>query len=126
MITLIDLPAEVLTRIFLCVDVQDCLNLARTSRFLNEVSKSDFLWEKKICQDYKIDLKSVSCSGTSPRSFYRFILYKYGKMLGLWQATSYGHRGGLFQVSTKRKLHPLGHILLCAYDITSSAVSCKS
>ena len=27
------------------------------------------------------------------------ILSKYGNFLGLWQATSYGHRGGIFQVS---------------------------
>jgi len=97
MTTLTSLPAEVLTRIFLELPIIDCVNLAKAGRFLNEVSKIDLLWEKKIFRDFEINIKKVNCSGPSPRTFYSQILYKYGKLLGLWQVTSYGHRGGLFQ-----------------------------
>jgi hypothetical protein len=98
MTTLTNLPPEVLTRIFLQLPAEDCLNLSKTCRFINDTSKIEFIWENKIEIDFGIDVKKENQSGQSPRAFYWQVLQKYGKLLGLWQATSYGHRGGLFQV----------------------------
>ena len=98
MTTLSNLPPEVLTRIFLQLPADDCVNLAKTCRFTNDTSKIEFIWENKILIDFGIDVKKENQSGPSPRAFYWQVLQKYGKLLGLWQATTYGHRGGLFQV----------------------------
>ena len=98
MTTLSSLPPEVLTRIFLKLPAKDCVNLAKTCRFTNDISKIEFIWENKIQTDFGIDVKKEEQSGPSTRAFYWQVLQKYGKLLGLWQATTYGHRGGLFQV----------------------------
>ena len=66
--------------------------------FIFETSKIEFIWENKIQIDFGIDVKKEEQSGPSPLAFYWQVLQKYGKLLGLWQATTYGHRGGLFQV----------------------------
>ena len=100
MTTLANLPPEVLTRIFLQLPAEDCVNLAKTCRFTNDISKIEFIWENKILIDFGIDVKKEDQPGPSPRAFYWQVLQKYGKLLGLWQATTYGHRGGLFQVHT--------------------------
>ena len=99
MTSLKSLPAEVLTRIFLQLSAKDCLNLAKTCKFTNEISMIDLIWERKILDDFGINVKKVDFPGPSSRTFYKHILYKYGKLLGMWQAKSYGHRGGIFQVS---------------------------
>ena len=98
MTALTSLPPEVLIRIFLQLPTEDCLNLAKTCRFINDTSKIEFIWEEKIYADFGIDVKKEDQSRPSPRAFYWQVLQKYGKLLGLWQATTYGHRGGLFQV----------------------------
>ena len=98
MATLTSLPPEVLTRIFLQLPAEDCLNLSKTCRFTNDTSKIEFIWEEKIYADFGIDVKKENQSPPSPGAFYWQVLQKYGKLLGLWQATTYGHRGGLFQV----------------------------
>ena len=104
MTTLSSLPPEVLTRIFLKLPAKDCVNMAKTCRFTNDISKIEFIWEKKIQTDFGVDVKKEEQSGPSPRAFYWQVLQKYGKLLGLWQATTYGHRGGLFQVGYFRNL----------------------
>ena len=104
MTTLSSLPPEVLTRIFLKLPAKNCVNLAKTCRFTNDISKIEFIWENKIQTDFGIDVKKEEQSGPSPRAFYWQVLQKYGKLLGLWQATTYGHRGGLFQVGYFRNL----------------------
>ena len=72
--------------------------MAKTCRFTNETSKTKFIWERKIHVDFGIDVKKETPPELSPKAFYCQVLQKYGKLLGLWQATTYGHRGGLFQV----------------------------
>ena len=99
MASLINLPPEVLVRIFFQLPVKDCFNLAKTCRFTNQISKIELLWDNKILEDFGIDVKQAGSSGPSSRAFYRHVLSKYGKLLGLWQATTYGYYGGLFQVS---------------------------
>ena len=98
MTSLTVLPPEVLTRIFLQLTPEDCLNFAKTCRLAYEISKIELIWEKKILEDFGIDVGKEKESGPSPRIFYWHVLKKYGKLLGLWQAQTYGHRGGLFQV----------------------------
>ena len=68
------------------------------NRFTNDISKIEFIWENRIQIDFGIDINKEEKSGPSPRAFYWQVLQKYGKLIGLWQATTYGHRGGLFQV----------------------------
>ena len=101
MVSLVHLPPETLIRIFLQLPVDDCLNFAKTCKVINKASDIELLWVKKIHQDFKIsvDIYSGKYSSHSARNFYRHILYKYGKLLGLWQVTTYGPSGGLLQVS---------------------------
>ena len=101
MVSLVHLPLETLIRIFLQLPVDDCLNFAKTCKVINKASDIEILWVKKIHQDFKISVNiySEKYSSHSARNFYRHILYKYGKLLGLWQVTTYGPSGGLLQVS---------------------------
>ena len=103
MVSLTDIPPEVLLRIFLQLPAEDCFNLANTCKFTYQISKIEFLWDTKIREDYGINVKDAGSSGPSSRAFYRHVLSKYGKLLGIWQATTYGHYGGLFQVSVLLK-----------------------
>ena len=99
MVTLTDIPPEVLLRIFLQLPAEDCFNLANTCKFTYQISKIELLWDTKIQEDFGINVKEAGSSGPSSRAFYRHVLFKYGKLLGIWQATTYGYYGGLFQVS---------------------------
>ena len=100
MFSLVHLPPETLIRIFLQLSVDDCLNFAKTCKVINKASDIELLWVKKIRQDFGIsaNIYSGKYSSHSARNFYRHILYKYGKLLGLWQVTTYGPSGGLLQV----------------------------
>ena len=100
MVSLTDIPPEVLLRIFIQLPVEDCFNLANTCKFTYQISKIEFLWDTKIKEDFGINVKEAGSLGPSSRAFYRHVLSKYGKLLGIWQATTYGYYGGLFQVST--------------------------
>jgi hypothetical protein len=101
MVSLVHLPPETLIQIFLQLPVDDCLNFAKTCKVINKASDIDLLWAKKIRQDFKIsaNIYSGKYPSHSARNFYRHILYKYGKLLGLWQVTTFGPSGGLLQVS---------------------------
>ena len=103
MSSLTRLPPEVLMKFFLQLSVDDCLNLAKTCKITAEISKIDIIWEKKMFQDFGIDVKKANCSGPSARCFYQNVLYKYGNLLGLWQVSTLGHYGGLFQVCIDTK-----------------------
>ena len=105
------MPPEVLTKIFILLPVEDCLNLAQTCTHINEVSNIDFIWENKMLEDFGIDVKTLNCqSRPSARIFYQKVLFKYGNLLGMWQVSSYGHHGGLFQVS--KQLSPANFCLI--------------
>ena len=99
MVSLTDIPPEVLLRIFLQLPAEDCFNLANTCKFTYQISKIEFLWDTKIKENFGINVKEAGSAGPSSRAFYRHVLSKYGKLLGIWQATTYGYYGGLFQVS---------------------------
>ena len=85
MTTLSSLPPEVLTRIFLKLPAKDCVNMAKTCRFTNDISKIEFIWENKIQTDFGIGVKKEEQSGPSTKAFHWQVLQKYGKLLGLWQ-----------------------------------------
>ena len=118
MVSLLHLPPETLIRIFLQLPVDDCLNFAKTCKVINKTSDIELLWVKKIRQDFKIsaNIYSGKYSSHSARNFYRHILYKYGKLLGLWQVTTYGPSGGLLQVSL---------YVLCIYVPMSHHLGCQ-
>ena len=97
--SLTSLPPEVLTRIFLNLPIEDCLNLANTCHCTNEILKIDLFWDNKILKDFGINVQISKHTRTYSKAFYKHILFKYRNLLGFWQATSYGKRGGLFQVS---------------------------
>ena len=99
MVSLTDIPPEVLLRIFIQLPAEDCFNLANTCKFTHQISKIEVLWDTQIREDYRINVKVARSLGPSSRTFYRHVLSKYGKLLGIWQAKTYGHYGGLFQVS---------------------------
>ena len=100
MVELSDLPPEILIRIFCNLPVKDILSLACTCLKFKDISTDNFVWEEKIYQDYR--LKTKKCPDAegdlSPQNFYRFILHKYGKHLGLWKSATSGHYSALFQV----------------------------
>ena len=79
--------------------LKDCWNLAQTCQIARHASKIDLIWEIKILQTFGIDVKKANSPGPSARVFYQKVLYNYGVLIGLWQATTFGLYGGLFQVS---------------------------
>jgi len=99
MCSLNSLPPEVLIEIFLRLPVNDCLILSKTCKTMAEISNIDLLWEKKIYLDFgiKVDTKETVHLSSSPKIFYRHVLYKYGRLLGVWQLATFGHYGGLYQ-----------------------------
>ena len=104
MCSLLTLPPEVLIEIFLNLPVQDWLRLSKSCKILAGIADIDILWEKKIEQDFGINVGSkdvtnyLKCS-SFPKQFYRHILHKYGRLLGTWQLSTFGHYGGIYQVT---------------------------
>jgi len=99
MCSLSELPPEILIEIFLHLPVTDCLILSKTCKTMSQVSTIDLFWEKKIYHDFGIQLgiKKTPQLSISPKMFYRYVLHKYGRLLGLWQLATFGHYGGLYQ-----------------------------
>ena len=102
MSTLEYLPPEVLLKIFHYLPIRDILKTSQTCKAFNIILNADIFWEKKTLFDYNIRLNVIKNdeSGFSPKDFFSKIIYPYAKLIGLWQVSSYGHYGGIFQVST--------------------------
>ena len=103
MTNLIDLPPEVLMKIFLDVSIDDVLCLAQTCKAVHEICDIPSFWDKKIEKDFKIKVKrddtEIFAEGKIPaKEFYKHMLYEYGSMIGLWQAASISNYGSIFQV----------------------------
>ena len=102
MCSLQTLPPEVLIEIFLNLPVNDCLKLSKSCKTMAEIANIDLLWEKKIQLDFGIKVnpkRSNDSKITSfPKKFYRYVLHRYGRLLGSWQLATFGHYGGLYQV----------------------------
>ena len=94
-----DIPDSAWIKIYLYLPLKDCWNLAQTCQIARHASKIDLIWEIKILQTFGIDVKKVDSPGPSARVFYQKVLYNYGVLIGLWQVTTFGQYGGLFQVS---------------------------
>ena len=103
MCCLLNLPPEVLIEVFLRLPIKDCLKLAKTCKAMAEIANIDIFWEKKMRLDFhiKVDQNKSrdSCTASKAKHFYRNILHKYGKLLGVWQLSTFGHYGGLYQVN---------------------------
>ena len=98
-----NLPPEVLLKIFYNLPVRDIRNAIQTCKALNDILNSDVFWEKKIQYDFKLDLKKDEEVRLSFKDFYLKILHPYGQLIGIWQVSSYGDYGGIFQVSIQFK-----------------------
>ncbi|KAD7480420.1 hypothetical protein R6Q59_009218 [Mikania micrantha] len=53
-LVLSDLPESCLAMVLAFLDPPDICNLARTSRFFHRASSSDFIWEPKLPENYRI------------------------------------------------------------------------
>ena len=102
MCSLQTLPPEVLIEIFLNLPVNDCLKLSKSCKTMTEIANIDLLWEKKIQLDFGIKVNPKSSNDSKitsfPKKFYRYVLHRYGRLLGSWQLATFGHYGGLYQV----------------------------
>lgn len=98
--TLEDLPAEILTKIFGLLKVNEALKLSQTCKRLNLITQGEFYWQDLIRTTYGIDLRqaTVNDKNVSSHIFFKEVLYRFGKFLGLWQRQTLGHYGALVQV----------------------------
>ncbi len=110
---LLAFPPEILTLIFAELPVATIASLAQTCSVLYELSRDNHIWEQKILRDFKIDIVKDKTNQSDPSegdqgdqeafqtpyNFYRWILFKYGKSIGLWQRQTLGFYGSLVQVS---------------------------
>ena len=87
----------------------------QTCQIARHASKIDLIWEIKILQTFGIDVKKANSPGPSARVFYQKVLYNYGVLIGLWQATTFGLYGGLFQVSFMKSLEKIYICQIKAY-----------
>ena len=103
-ISVANLPPEILIPIFVHLPVKDGCQLSVTCKRLYEIFQIEFIWEKKILHDFRINVKtpkeqhSKAEKSVTAFEFYKSILHKYGKLLGVWQRKSFGHYGSIFQV----------------------------
>lgn len=114
MSSLANLPPEILISIYNHLSVKDILSCAKCCRSLNEISQINSVWEIKIHQDFGIRFKTdAERSDATPKLFYQHVLYKYGKLLGLWQKVTEGHYGKLLQVKFRSFLISVKKAKVC-------------
>ena len=100
--TLVDLPTEIHEKIFGFLTVHEALKLSQTCKRLSLITQGEFFWQRLIKRDYGIDLRQDAASDRSVSSqlFFKKVLYRFGKFIGLWQRQTLGHYGALIQVLT--------------------------
>ena len=106
--TLEALPAEILTRIFGLLKVNEALKLSETCKRLSLITQGEFYWQDLIRTTYGIDLRhatTVSDRSVPCHIFFKEVLYRFGRFLGLWQRQTLGHYGALVQVIKKNTIN---------------------
>ena len=107
-INLATLPAEILIPIFVQLPAKDGFNLSLSCKRLHEIFQHEMIWEKKIILNHGINVKRPKEEmlkheiGITAANFYKFVLYKFGHLLGVWQRTNFGHYGAIYQVCVHR------------------------
>lgn len=92
------LPPEIISVIFLHLEVKDVLNLASCSRSLHEVGSQDFIWHHLI--NKHTGIQRCRFENLSPRLLYEKLIHPYAKYLGYW-CTDINYYGGLFRLSLR-------------------------
>ena len=133
MTNITDLPPEVVIKIFLYLPLKDCLRFSRVCKDFSEIGNTDLVWEKRIAQDFRVTIKKKDEGLTesfdsepeiTSKLFYRHVLFKYGKLLGLWQNVTNGHYGGLFQVISRTHLSAIRHHASQSFRARFFAIFC--
>ncbi|XP_046630588.1 F-box only protein 31-like [Daphnia pulicaria] len=103
---LFSLPHEVLEAIISLLTPLDIISLSSTCKFFHELMLSDKVWVTSCYTKFGIKLRA---SGGFAQKFYKKVLHKYGKFLGLWNrhADCYG---GLLHIKYLDEK-------LCAFDL---------
>ena len=93
---LLDLPAEILLRIFSILPAPDLCSVALVHSKLNLLVGEESIWTQRAKQDFKAVLKKDE--SFSPRQFYQQVLYKFGPLFGVWQRTDLRFYSGLIRI----------------------------
>ena len=94
------LAPEIVERIILFMPVNGILRLCECCMRLNEITRSEVVWEKVAERDYGVNLRRTEASEEkSARLFYLKVLKPYGILLGEpFGITNFTYYGGLMKV----------------------------
>eukprot|EP00092_Neocalanus_flemingeri_P001842 GFUD01001963.1.p1 GENE.GFUD01001963.1~~GFUD01001963.1.p1 ORF type:complete len:429 (+),score=77.61 GFUD01001963.1:49-1335(+) len=95
-ICLIDLPAEILLKIFSSLSPNDLCSISLVNSLLKSFTEDENIWIARAKEDYKAYLKKDE--NFSPRQFYQQVLHKFGPLFGVWQRTDLRYYSGLIKV----------------------------
>lgn len=96
-----DLPVELQLMVLCRASLPTVGACARTCSRLANLCQEEELWARLAARDYGMDRRLLppASQDFSPRLFYRDVLHKYRRLLGLWQRHNLKHYGGLLRVS---------------------------
>lgn len=101
MLSILDLPQNVLLVILQLCKVKDLMALSTTCSLLYHLIKDQLLWKKLCFRDFHV--YPEACEKASYETVYKNFLHRYGYMLGLYQS-QIGPYGGLLEIRFKAGL----------------------
>ena len=93
---LIDLPNEILLKIFSSLSANDLCSISLVNSSLKYLTEDEQIWIQRAKHDFKAHLKLEE--NFSPRQFYQQVLHKFGPLFGVWQRTDLRYYSGLIKI----------------------------
>ena len=111
-----ELPTELQLMIMCRLSLGTLCACTQVCSELNLLAEDEEIWTSLARRDFGVRLPAASAD-FSPKLFYRDVLHKYRRLLGLWQRRNLKHYGSLLRVSARGAalvfeeiLPPLGSI----------------
>ena len=103
-----NLPAEVLLKIFSSLDAKDMSSLSMVNKRFSSLLEEELIWAERAKQDFGVKLKipdvaAVSGGTTTCKNIYQVLLHPLRHMFGLWSRSDLNHFGQLVRVRFRQE-----------------------
>ena len=103
-----NLPAEVLLKIFSSLDAKDMSSLSMVNKRFSSLLEEELIWAERAKQDFGVKLKvqdvtAVSGGTTTCKNLYQVLLHPLRHMFGLWRRVDLNHFSQLVRVRFRQE-----------------------
>ena len=103
-----NLPAEVLLKIFSSLDAKDMPSLSMVNKRFRSLLEEELIWAERAKQDFGVKLKipdvaAVGGKSTTCKNIYQVLLHPLRHMFGLWTRADLNHFSQLVRVKFRQE-----------------------